>query len=108
MSSTQNVYKDTQNARMPWTDPAPIAKTIIVDSRQRNCERYKSPAAYTLELDNVFKNVISIELKGAILPKSNYNIHSGNNKIDFAIGDFVSSFEILDRGAGYTVAPTVT
>jgi hypothetical protein len=102
------VLKDTQNARMPWTDPAPVAKTVVVDSRQRNCERYKSPAAYTIDLDNVFKNVISIELKGAILPKSNYNIHSGNNKIDFAIGDFVTSFEILDRGAGYTVAPTVT
>lgn len=108
MSSTQDIYRDTQKARLPWADPAPISKTIVVDSRQRNCERFRSPATYTLDLDNVFKNVISIELKGAILPKSSYNIHSGNNNIDFAIGDFVTGFQILDRGAGYTVAPTIT
>lgn len=107
MSSTQNIYKDTTKARLPWQDPAPIAKTVVVDSRQRNCERYKSPAAYTLQLDNIFKNVISVELKGAIIPKSNYNIHSGNNKIDFAIGDYITGFEILDKGAGYTSAPTI-
>lgn len=108
MSSTQDVYKDTQKARLPWNDIIPVSKTVVVDSRQRNCEKYKSPAFYQLDLDNTFKNVTSIELKGASIPKSNYNVHSGNNKIDFAIGDFVTSFKILDRGAGYTVAPTVT
>lgn len=108
MSSMQDIYRDTQKAKLPWEDPAPIAKTVVVDSRQRDCERYKSPSAYTLELDNVFKKVISVELKGAIIPKTNYNIHSGNNKIDFAIGDYVTSFKIIDRGAGYTSAPTVT
>lgn len=102
------VYKDTQKARLPWKDIIPVSKTVVVDSRQRNCEKYKSPSFYTIDLDNVFKNVTSIELKGASIPKSNYNIHTGNNKIDFAIGDSVTSFQILDRGAGYTVAPIVT
>lgn len=102
-----NVFKDTQKARFPANDPPPISKTVVVDSRQRDCQQYKTPSCYTLSLDNKYSNVVSIELKGAAIPKSNYNIHTGNNKIDFAIGDFVSGFQILDKGAGYTFAPNV-
>jgi len=108
MSSTQDIYKDTQKAKMPWNEPPSMTKTIAIDSRQRDCFRYKDPSHYSLELDNIFKNVVSVELKGVILPKSNYNIHSGNNKIDFAIGDFITGFQIIDKGAGYTSPPTIT
>jgi hypothetical protein len=107
MSSTQNIYKDTQQVTMPWNEVYSVTKSVVIDSRQRDCVRYKSPSMYTLDLDNTFKNVTSVELKGAIFPKSSYNIHSSNNKIDFAIGDFITSFYIIDKGAGYTVAPTI-
>jgi hypothetical protein len=91
-----------------WKEGPAVPKTIVVDSRQRDCVRYKSPAFYTLYLENLFKDVSSVELKGVILPKTSYNIHSGNNKIDFAIGDFITGFQIIDKGAGYTSAPTIT
>ncbi len=108
MSSTQNIYKATDQATLPFQEVYSITKSVVIDSRQRNCERFKTPSFYTLDLEHTFKNVTSIELKGAIFPKSSYNIHSSNNKIDFAIGDFVTGFYILDGGAGYTSAPTIT
>ncbi len=108
MSSTQNIYKATNQVTFPANEVYTVTKSVVIDSRQRNCDRYKNPSFYTLQLDHTFKNVNSVELKGAIFPKSSYNVHSSNNKIDFAIGDFVTSFIILDKGAGYTVAPTVT
>lgn len=107
MSSTQDIYLSTQRAKFPSTEATPFSKSIVIDSRQRDCKRYKTPSYYSLDLENVFKNVTSIELKAAAIPKSSYNIHSGNNKIDFAIGDFVTSFNLIDKGAGYTSAPLV-
>jgi len=108
MSSTQNIYKDSQRATLPFQEIYSVTKSITIDSRQRNCERFKTPSYYTIDFDHRFKNITSIELKGVIFPKTSYNIHSSNNKIDFAIGDFITGFRILDKGAGYTVAPTVT
>jgi predicted porin len=102
MATNQNIYKDTQQVTAPSKEVYSVTKSIVVDSRQRNCARYKNPAFYTLDLDYTFKNITSIELKGAIFPKSSYNIHTSNNKIDFVVGDFITSFHIIDGGAGYT------
>jgi len=107
MSSTQNIYKDTQQVTPIWNEVYSVSKSVVVDSRQRDCARFKTPSFYQLDLGNRFKNITSVELKGAIFPKSSYNIHSSNNKIDFSIGDFITGFYILDKGAGYTVAPTI-
>jgi hypothetical protein len=108
MSSMQNIYKDTQKATLPWQEVYTTAKSIVIDSRQRDCSRFKSPSYYTVKLDHTFKNINSVELKGASIPKSSYNIHSSNNKINFAIGGSVTGFKILDAGAGYTSAPFIT
>lgn len=108
MSSTQNIFKATNQATLPQNEVYTVSNSVVVDSRERNCIRFKNPSFYELDLDQVFKNVNSIELKGVIFPKSSYNIHSSNNNIDFAIGDFITGFYILDGGAGYTIAPTVT
>ena len=108
MSSTQSIYKSANQVTMPWQQASIVTKSVVIDSRQRDTKLYPSPSAYTVKLDHVFKNINSLELKGAIFPKSSYNVHSSNNNIDFVIGDFVLSFQILDRGAGYTSAPTVT
>jgi hypothetical protein len=86
-----------------------IGKHIfVVDSRQRNCEEYPFPSHYRLNMGDVYKNVTSIELKGCILPKSSYNVHSSNKYIDFAIGDGVTSVNMDIQGSGYLVPPTVT
>lgn len=107
MSSTQSIYKDVHQVTMPWDEVYSVSKSVVIDSRQRDCIRYKNPSFYTIQLDHTFKNVTSVELKGAIFPKSSYNIHSSNNNIDFAIGDFLSGFSIIDKGTGYITAPSI-
>jgi hypothetical protein len=101
------IYKSANKATLPFEEKYIASKTLILDSRERNCIRFPSPSNYRIDLDNEFKNITSIELKGAIIPKSSYNVHSSNNKIDFSIGDSVTSFRITDGGAGYSVAPSV-
>ncbi len=107
MSSMQSIYKSTTQVTPPWEEVSSVSTSVVIDSRQRNCDRYKTPSYYTLDLEHEFKNITSVELKGAIFPKSSYNIHSSNNKIDFAIGDFISGFYIVNKGAGYTSAPSI-
>lgn len=80
---------------------------VVVDSRQRDCSVYPSPSLYRIPI-GIYKNVTSIELKGSILPKTSYNIHDSNNKIDFSIGDTVTEIRVINGGYGYTVAPVVT
>lgn len=105
--ANQTVLKDTQKVTMPWEEVYNVTHSLVVDSRQRNCAAYRTPSYYTIDLGDVFKNITSIELKGATIPKSSYNIHSSNNKIDFAIGDQITGFQILSGGSGYTFAPTI-
>ncbi len=103
----QGILKTTVKATHP-TEEAYISKhTLIVDSRQRDCNLYKNPSYYKIKLDDVYKNITSVELKGAIIPRSSYNIHSSNNKIDFSIGSTVTGFKVINGGSGYSVAPQV-
>ena len=106
--ASKPIFMGTTKATLPWEEVATVTKTLVIDSRQRDCTKYKNPSFYQIEFGDIFKNITSVELKGAIVPKSVYNVHSGNNKIDFSIGDYVSSFQILGSGAGYTSAPSVT
>ena len=57
--------------------------TFVVDSRQRDCRIYPSPSFYRISFGDVFKNVTSLELLGAAIPKTSYNVHSTNNKNKF-------------------------
>jgi hypothetical protein len=108
MSSDQSIYKSTTQATFPTKEVYSVSKSVVIDSRQRDCAKYKNPSLYTINIGETFKNITSLELKGAIVPKSNYNIHSANNRIDFSLGSFISGFKIIDGGAGYTFAPTIT
>lgn len=100
-SATQKVFNPTQTINIG-------KKIFIVDSRQRDCKKYPYPSNYRIELGDTFKNISSIELKGCILPKASYNIHSSNKYIDFSIGDTVTQINITNGGSGYLVAPLVT
>lgn len=106
--SNDTLMKSTTSVTMPWEESIIVSKTVVVDSRQRNCAKFKTPSYYRIDLGDIFKNINEIELKGAIIPKTSYNIHSSNNKIDFAIGDYLTGFKIINGGAGYTSAPNVT
>ncbi len=81
---------------------------IIIDSRQRDLTKYPSPSEYTVNLGDMYKNITEIELKGSVIPKTAYNIHNSNNKIDFNIGSTITSIIINKPGYGYSISPTVT
>lgn len=109
-SSLKNLFdndKGSFRATHPSQEVYTVSKTIVIDSRQRNTRMYPHPSYYRLNLDDVFKNISSIELKGVLIPKTSYNIHNTNNKIDFAIGDFVNYIKITNPGSGYTSPPTI-
>lgn len=75
--------------------------TYAVDSRQRDTVAYPSPSSYSIEFGTPYKNVTSIELKAAMLPKCQYNVHSGNNRIDFNLDDTVTNVTLINGGNGY-------
>lgn len=85
-----------------------IERTFIVDSRERNTALYPYPSHYRINMPTDYKNVSAIELKGGVIPRSSYNLHSTNKYIDFSMGSTITAITILDGGAGYTSVPTVT
>ena len=56
---------------------------FFLDSRDRNHDLYEDPHNYTIKLDSILKNVISIELLHATIPNSEYLINEYNNIIHF-------------------------
>lgn len=73
----------------------------VIDSRERDLKHYPNPAVYSIEFSTSFKNVTSIELKGTLLPKTEYNVNTQNMFIPFNVQDFITSFNIKDTGFGY-------
>ncbi len=101
-------FDKAQSATHPTEKVTQGKHIFVVDSRQRDCKIYPTPSSYRIAIDQIYKNVTSIELKGAVLPKTSYGVHDSNNVIDFSIGDSVVSFQVKNRGGPYTAAPTVT
>ena len=71
--------------------PKETRHIFAVDSRQRDFSTYPDPNDYLMNIPEFYKNVKSLELKAAIIPKTEYNIHTCNNKIPFAVGDFITN-----------------
>ena len=101
-------FSSTQKSTHPANKITVGKHIVIIDSRQRNCEAYPSPNRYRMPLGDAYKNISAVELKGVILPKTSYNIHTSNNYIDFAIGDGVTFIHVKNVGSGYQSTPTVT
>lgn len=75
----------------------PIKETkhiFAIDSRQRDFSLFPNSNEYSVSVPEYYKNIKSLELKAAIIPKSEYNINSSNNNIPFIIGDFISKVSI--------------
>ena len=69
-----------------------ISKHIFaVDSRQRNYNFYPHANNYNISIPDRYRNVTSIELKAAMLPRTEYNVNGSNKYIDFSVGDYISS-----------------
>lgn len=101
-------FSQTMAASHPSSTVTVGRHVFVVDSRQRDCKLYPTPSNFRIEMGDTFKNISSIELKGCILPKSSYNVHSSNKYIDFAIGNTVTLITMTNGGSGYTVPPVVT
>lgn len=69
----------------------PIKHIYAVDSRQRNYSFYPNSNNYNIQVPDRYRNVSSIELKAAMLPRTEYNINNINQYLDISIGDYVSS-----------------
>lgn len=106
--NNQKYFYDTTNATLPQKKIYVPSYTVIVNSRDRDFKLYPSPSDYKIGFGNtVYKNVTSIELKGSMIPRSSYNVYTGNNRIDFSIGSTVTAIKILNKGSGYTSVPEI-
>lgn len=74
---------------------------VIIDSRERDPKAYPSSSSYSIKFNNKYKNVTSIELKGSAIPKTEYNVNTGNMFIPFNLQDYVTSINIKNKGSGY-------
>jgi len=87
-------------------DKPVIGKHIFaIDSRQRNYDLFPDANSYSITVPETYRNVTSIELKAAMLPRSEYNVNTSNKYMTFAIGDYISDIkldkkyrQILDNG----------
>jgi hypothetical protein len=103
----QNYYSFL--ARKPFEGKRPDASEVIsgsshiveIDSTQRDLILFPNPAYYAIKFDESFKNVTSIELKGSIIPKTEYNVHTQNMFIPFNVQDYLTGFRIVNPGYGY-------
>ena len=57
------------------------SQTIYVDSRDRYYNNYPNSNEYIVDLPYGFKDVVSLELISADIPKTQYNVHSNNNTL---------------------------
>jgi len=62
--------------------------TIVIDSRDRDTIIYTSNSNYQIDLDEEYKNILSVELVSIDIPKTQYLINSTNNLLYFKINGF--------------------
>jgi hypothetical protein len=80
---------------------------LIVDSRDRLHDDYANPSKYTIKLPDTITNIVNIELIGAEIPKTHYNINEYNNKVEFTVGGGAVKTVTIAEG-NYTEAELVT
>ena len=56
----------------------PAKHILAIDSRQRDFIKFPHPNCYSIDIPN-YNNVTGIELKAAMLPRTEYNVNSCNN-----------------------------
>ena len=81
-------------ATQPSDKPSVGKHIFAIDSRQRDYTFFPNPNEYEISIPERYRNVTSIELKAAILPRTEYNINSCNKYLDLNIGDFISNVNI--------------
>jgi len=75
--------------------------TIVIDSRDRNTLIYTSNSNYQIDLDEEYKNILSVELVSINVPKTQYLINENNNLLYFVSGG--SSYTATVPIGNYTI-----
>ena len=81
-------------ATHPSNKPIIYKHIFAVDSRQRDYNIYPDANNYSIDIPDTYRNITGIELKAAMLPRTEYNVNSCNKYIDFVIGDYIKSIII--------------
>ena len=90
-----------------YNDPKFImTEYLVVDSRDRNTDDHAEPNQYVLDLGRDYKDLISVELISANVPKTQYLINSANNLIYFDDGTGTITATIPD--GNYTIGELTT
>lgn len=58
-----------------------IPQVLVIDSNDRNCNKYPKSNNYVYQLTKEYKDVISIELVQGCIPYTGYAINENNNKL---------------------------
>ena len=82
-------------ATHPADKPIVSKHIFAIDSRQRDYNQYPNANNYNIHIPERYRNVTSIELKAAMLPRSEYNVNSANKYLDFSIGDYISKISTI-------------
>lgn len=73
---------------------------FFVDSVTRNVERYPEPNKYSIEFNSPFKNVYSLEVIDASIPRTQYSIDLHTNLLKYTYNDI--NYEIYVNIGDYT------
>jgi len=60
--------------------------TFLIDSADRDRDKYPNPNKYTIDFTVPFKNVIGMEIIDSSIPRTMYNIDYENNELFYYIG----------------------
>ena len=80
---------------------------LVIDSRDRNTDDYPNTYKYQVDFDYIYKDIVSIELVSANIPKTEYLINTSNNKIYFSENGGVELEATIPTG-NYTPATLAT
>ena len=70
---------------------------VVIDSRDRDMNIFKSSSKYVIEFDDPYRDVVSAELISARLPLSSYNVDEYNSSFSISSGGFVVNVS-LEKG----------
>jgi hypothetical protein len=65
------------------SDGLRIMPILAIDSKNRNLAKYPNPNNYEVVFKSPYKDVVSLQLKFALIPNSSYVINKTNNKFYF-------------------------
>ena len=113
-------FKNLVNNAYKYNNNFVKTYNLVIDSRDRNTVSYPDNYNYQIDLDYIYKDILSVELVSANVPKTQYLINSSNNKIYFTdngsseliatipVGNYTSTTLATAVGTAMTTAGTNT